>query len=361
VNYGVGVRAWGISFDLPRIERPISEDDQAVDNTSFPVDNSGTPRARVVPEGYRSPQVAGVLRSSAQEVDKPVDKSVGRYSDTWSERIRDENETADGVYLAEASEWAGTGPGGLFVHGAVRGSGDSVPGAVLTLTDSSGRQVDRGTADEQGHFRLTVRTGGTYVLIASAGRFQPAATMVAVADKPVRRDVELEGSGGLSGVVYSRGRPVPGATVVLTDARGDVVSSRITGSGGGYSFRDLVGGSFAMTVTAAGYRPSATAVTVPEGRLDTVDVELRSGTRLSGVVRTETSGRAVPEAQVTLLDPDGTVVASTLTDEDGGYSFADLFDGEYTVIAAGYPPAATQLRVDGAELTHDPHLGYSQA
>jgi uncharacterized surface anchored protein len=69
----------------------------------------------------------------------------------------------------------------------------------------------------------------------------------------------------------------------------------------------------------------------------------------------------VPEAQVTLLDPDGTVVASALTDEDGGYSFADLVDGDYTVIASGYPPAATQLRVDGPELAHDPRLGYSQS
>jgi uncharacterized protein YfaS (alpha-2-macroglobulin family) len=236
-----------------------------------------------------------------------------------------------------------------------------VADAVLTLTDSNGRQVDRGTTDPEGNYRLLVPNGGTYVLIAAAGRFQPGALMVAVADKPVWRDVELEGSGGLTGVVYSRGLPVPGATVVLTDARGDVVASRITGSGGGYTFTDLVAGSFALTVTAAGYRPSAMSVTVSEGRQATTDVELSSGSRLLGVVNSERSGRPIPEAQVTVLDGEGTVVAATLTDDDGGYAFTDLLDGEYTVIAAGFPPVATQLRVAGPELEHNLRLGYSQS
>lgn len=349
-----------------------------MDNVPVPVDNSdATGRGSLSPVNAPR-QLAELPGGTRQAVDKPVDNSTARLRgelgsgpgaheagtgqpESWStqlERVANNSDgNSDGWVRGLADEM---NSGGLFVHGTVRGSGDAVAAAVLTLTDSSGRQVDRGTTDEQGRYRLAVPSGGTYVLIAAAGRFQPGAVMVPVADRPVRRDIELEGSGGLAGVVYSRGLPVPGATVVLTDARGDVVASRITGSGGGYSFADLVAGAFALTVTAVGYRPAAMSVTVSEGRQGTVDVELSSGTRLAGVVQSDSSGRPVAEAQVTVLDAEGTVIASTLTDEDGTYSFTDLIDGDYTVIAAGYPPLATRLRVGGAELEHDLRLGYSQ-
>lgn len=345
-----------------------------MDNVPIPVDNTGAGHRGSLAPVTVSFQLAGVLNGSGHKMDTPVDNSTIRMeapadrsgtphdagSGYWSAQLERAANNVDGSTL-EHSAWADdTDSGGLFVHGTVRGSGGHVADAVLTLTDSGGRQVNRGATDAEGQYRLNVPGGGTYVLIAAAGRFQPAAVMVPVADKPVRRDVELEGSGGLTGVVYSRGLPVPGATVVLTDARGDVVASRITGSGGGYSFADLVAGAFALTVSATGYRPAATAVTVTEGRQNTIDVELASGTRLTGVVQSDRSGHPVAEAQVTVLDAEGTVVASTLTDDSGGYSFTDLVDGDYTVIAAGYPPIATQLRVGGQELEHDLRLGYPQ-
>jgi hypothetical protein len=352
-----------------------AEDQRTVDNVPIPVDkaNAGHRGSLVSVNDFF--QLAGGSNGSRRTVDKPVDNLLIRmevpagrpgtpcevgndYSGSWPARLERAPSNTDGSVLGGSARVDETESGGLFVHGTVRGSGDNVADAVLTLTDSHGRQVNRGATDTEGQYRMHVPGGGTYVLIAAAGRFQPAAVMVPVADKPVRRDVELEGSGGLTGVVYSRGIPVPGATVVLTDARGDVVASRATGSGGGYSFTDLVAGAFALTVTAAGYRPAATSVTVSEGRQATVDVELASGTRLTGVVQSDRSGRPIAEAQVTVLDAEGTVVASTLTDDSGGYSFTDLLDGDYTVIAAGYPPIATQLRVGGQEQEHDLRLGY---
>jgi hypothetical protein len=44
---------------------------------------------------------------------------------------------------------------------------------------------------------------------------------------------------------------------------------------------------------------------------------------------------------------------------DGGYSFENLPEGEYTVIAAGYPPAASRLKVAGGDQhSHDVELGH---
>jgi hypothetical protein len=64
---------------------------------------------------------------------------------------------------------------------------------------------------------------------------------------------------------------------------------------------------------------------------------------------------------VTLVAPDGQVVAVATTGADGQYSFGDLAEGDYTVIASGYPPVAAALRVTaGQEAVHDVELGYPE-
>jgi hypothetical protein len=47
------------------------------------------------------------------------------------------------------------------------------------------------------------------------------------------------------------------------------------------------------------------------------------------------------------------------TGGDGAFRFIDLSSGEYTVIAAGYPPVATVLQVAGGGRTErDLQLGH---
>jgi hypothetical protein len=70
----------------------------------------------------------------------------------------------------------------------------------------------------------------------------------------------------------------------------------------------------------------------------------------------------VPDARITLLDGAGNVIGLTTTGDDGEYSFDDLPEGDYTVIASGYPPVASTLRVVGGEFgQHDVRLGHPQA
>ncbi len=78
------------------------------------------------------------------------------------------------------------------------------------------------------------------------------------------------------------------------------------------------------------------------------DIELAGGAVLRGTVRAG-GGRAVEDARVTLLDAAGNVVDTLTTGADGTFRFIDLSSGEYTVIAAGYPPVATVLQVAGGE------------
>ncbi|MBF6512533.1 MFS transporter [Nocardia farcinica] len=331
----------------------VAAHEDAVDNPTRPVDNSTVTGAAV----NGSPLVGDPGPRTARLAAEPVDNSVDRRSEAWSEPVSPRRYATNGRHLAGE-----IGGDGLFVHGTVQDSvGSPVPGVVLTLTDANGRQVERARTDQDGQFRLAVTHGGTYVLIASGGSYQPTASMVVVGDRPVRHDVQLLGAGRLVGLVHVGGVGVGGAMVVLTDVRGEVVATTATAADGHYAFGDLVGGSYALTVTAPNYRPVANSVTVTDGEQTTADVVLQSGAQLTGVVRSANLGVAVPDARVTLLNSGGAVVGAATTDIDGNYTFTDLPDGEYTVIATGYPPVATSLQLSGETSTHDVELGYPDA
>jgi uncharacterized surface anchored protein len=154
------------------------------------------------------------------------------------------------------------------------------------------------------------------------------------------------------------GTPVREASVTLTDVRGDVVGSARSGRDGAYVLDDLVAGEYTLAASAPAYRPAALPVTVQAARETRQDVELAGGAVLRGTVRA-TGGRPVEEARVTLLDAAGNVVDTATTGDDGVFRFVDLASGEYTVIAAGYPPVATVLQVAaGARTDRDLQLGH---
>ena len=253
---------------------------------------------------------------------------------------------------------------GTAIGGEVRRSdGQPVSGAVLTLINHSGQQVARGTSGPDGGYRLTAPLDGVYVLIASCAGHQPQASTLRVAGAGVTADVLLTGTARAIGTVRVAvtGAPVTDATVTLTDLRGEVVGAGATGADGGYTFGELLGGDYTLVVSAASYQPYATAVTVPDSGDVRTDVELAGAARLSGTARAGAGdGLAVVDARVTLVDAAGNVVAMTSTDAAGEYTFADVAEGEYTVIASGYPPVTSQSTVKaGEESVHNVVLGHT--
>lgn len=255
----------------------------------------------------------------------------------------------------------GTAPSaGVPVCGAVQHSdGTSVPRAALTLIDIGGRQIGRGASGDDGRYALSTPGAGSYVLIASAGGHQPQAVSVTVGERPVELDVVLGGAGRLAGlVVTADGSPVRDAAVTLTDVGGEVVATTRSGREGGYVLAELVAGEYTLAASAPAFRPAAVPVSVQAARETRQDIELAGGAVLRGTVRA-TGGRCVEDARVTLLDAAGNVVDTLTTGPDGTFRFVDLSAGEYTVIAAGYPPVATVLRVPGGGRTErDLQLGH---
>ena len=182
-------------------------------------------------------------------------------------------------------------------------------------------------------------------------------------------------------------KPVAGETVTLLDADGNVVASTTTDKDGYYAFADLTPSTdytivFPKTVTIDGVEYPLTkqgagddandsnpgsdgrfSFTSPEtggnetghGQTDVTALDAGYKTPKVSVgdfVWIDQDGDGVQDkgekpvagATVTLLDADGKEVASTTTDEDGYYVFADLNPStEYTIV---FPKTVT---VDGVE------------
>ncbi|MFJ9388750.1 MFS transporter [Nocardioides sp. NPDC101246] len=249
---------------------------------------------------------------------------------------------------------------GIALHGFVRGSGNiPIPHAAVTLISLSGRQLGRSVAHADGSYAVDAPGTGTYVLIASADGFQPQASTVVVGGEPVAYDLLLSGTTGLKGIVRGGedGAPIKDAMVIVTDVRGDLLSTGTTLADGTFFIDELVPGTATVAVNAEGYRPRAVPIEIGATGLTRIEVEMVTGARLTGVVKAAFGPLA--DARVTLVDAAGNVAGTATTGADGAYAFADLDSGDYTVLATSYPPAAgavslTGHGVDGHEivLTH---------
>ncbi|GAA4633158.1 MFS transporter [Actinoallomurus vinaceus] len=270
---------------------------------------------------------------------------------------REEPDLAGRLVAAEVRQ-------GGVIRGIVRNAdGTPVPAAAITLIDIRGRQIGRAVARADGRYEVATPGSGTYVLIAAAGDHDPQAATLVTGDRPLDFDLVLTGNGGLAGIVRdTNGTPVPGATVVVTDVRGEVVASGVTDAEGGYAFAQVVEGTYTVAVSAEGHRPAAVPVEVGgDSGVTRQNVELRPGVRVAGTVQANGRG-PVTDARVTLLDAAGNVVGVTVTGPDGRYSFADLTGGQYTVTAAGYAPVASSVSLNGHdEDAHDVWLGHPAA
>ncbi|WP_194910458.1 MFS transporter [Catenulispora rubra] len=252
---------------------------------------------------------------------------------------------------------------GVLIHGQVRDrDGAPMPLAVITAVSPQGRQVGRARSSDDGGYQLGVPRTGAYVLIVAADGREPEASTITASERSVRHDIQLAERGRLAVTVRATdGSRIGGATLMLTDAAGDLVTSRRTGEDGAHTFRDLPVGTLTLAVNAVGHRPGALSIAIDGHGTTRADVELHPAVRLIGTVRAWSTDSPLPDARVMLMDGAGNVVATADSDPEGSFAFADLDAGEYTLIASGYPPVASAVRVDGRiDSRHDVQLGYPE-
>lgn len=236
--------------------------------------------------------------------------------------------------------------GGSVLFGRVSDTrGGAVAGATLTLISPAGQQLGRARSGPDGFYELAAPAPGSYVLIASAEGRRPDASTAVLGSNPVSYDVTLSALTGLEGTVLriGDGTPVSAAMITALDLRGEVMAAGESDHSGRFELTGLPEGEFTIAVSAFGYHPTAVSAQVTGRDTARVEVLLRPGVRVAGVVAG--GGRPLAGALVTLTDSLGNVIESRTTDADGSYAFGNLAEGSYTVVATGYAPASAQVRV----------------
>jgi RND superfamily putative drug exporter len=144
-------------------------------------------------------------------------------------------------------------------------------------------------------------------------------------------------------VTGSAGLPIPHAELTLIAADGRQVGRSQAEADGTFLLPTPSRGSYVLVANADGHHPQ-TASVITEDRPVDCDLSLSGTGTLTGTVR-RADGVPVEDARVVLKDADGHEVATAQTAEDGGYSFENLYPGQYTLLTGGYPPFPATVRV----------------
>jgi hypothetical protein len=227
----------------------------------------------------------------------------------------------------------GVGVAGVEVHG----------GGWLAITDGSG------------NYQLTNLVSGTYAIVPrkESWTFSPSSQTVTLTStdsggNDFTRLAPYSVSGSFNGVPAASQDPAP--TVYLSNGR-SVRASRL-GTGGnrywGYTLNNVPAGQFSLSAELAGYRFIAAGFSNPlsiVGNLTNLDFN-GSASTVAGAISGCVTELGLPRVGVWLeVRQGGTVIASAVTDSDGGYRTERLTNGSYTVVPsqAGYSFAPASL------------------
>jgi hypothetical protein len=144
---------------------------------------------------------------------------------------------------------------------------------------------------------------------------------------------------------YSLSGTVTGADNVSMSLSGPIVGTTSTGTGGAYSFSNLIDGSYTVTPSKSGYyfTPASKTVAISNNNLTGIDFTATPVFTLSGTV--------TGAATVTMtLSGDKTGV--TTTGASGSYSFSNIENGSYTVTPSKpnyyFYPSSRNVTISGS-------------
>jgi hypothetical protein len=233
-----------------------------------------------------------------------------------------------------------------------------LPGAALTLTDANGGVVGTTTTDADGMYSFPgfIATDGyTVTVTVPDGKIAVGPTAQAV-DLTTEdgsaafevRDIEPVAVSGR--IVDDEGTGVPGAIVTI-----DGVDPETTDAGGEFLIEGVPVGPHTVEVTPPpGFSAiEPTEILVPENSEEPIvleDLVVVENADLSGTV--SAAGTGVPDVTITV--DDGIDTVTTVTDEDGVYTFPRLPAGEYEITMTtpdGYVASGPATRTENLTTT----------
>src|SRR5207249_3775120 len=122
-----------------------------------------------------------------------------------------------------------------------------------------------------------------------------------------------------------------GATLTVIDASGVQVGVAHAGEGGRFRVRAPGAGGYTLVVRAERHQPRAARITLEERDVLELEVVLAGTGGLAGVVRSAGRDEPLAGATVTVIDDEGAVLATDVTDRRGRYAFRGLVGGGHTL------------------------------
>jgi protocatechuate 3,4-dioxygenase beta subunit len=206
--------------------------------------------------------------------------------------------------------------------------------------------VAQTTTGPQGEFVLTGVDDGAYTIAASR-RGRANATRQGVPAGATGIVLALPGGGIVAGrVLDAKGQPVPAFTLVATRARSAleqvvVASASVIDGNGWFELRDLPPGEVRLLASAAGFASSQPALAQVDAERP-VEITLRRGGTLRGMVHDRLSGEALAHARVSVETALGgltsvvPIQSSTVSDADGGFELSGIAPGPRSPLVAAY-------------------------
>lgn len=209
--------------------------------------------------------------------------------------------------------------------------------AVLVTARQGSTTAGTATTSSNGTYSITNLLPGTYTTIVT-----PPSNSTC---SPTQRDVTVQSNvavtsnfdctsipGSITGAVLVNGSGQAGVVVTVSQGGTSVGTATTAGPGGTYTVASLPPGTYTASITApsnTSCTATSQAVTVQANQASTANFTCASlpGT-ISGSVFVDMAARA---GVAVTLSQGGTTVGSTTTAANGGYSFANLAAGFYSV------------------------------
>ena len=272
---------------------------------------------------------------------------------------------------------------------------DPIEGVTIQLFDETGELVTTTLTDANGDYQFTGLAPGTYSIVeVQPNGFLDATDHLGNVDGELRGEASQNdrftnitlNSGdvgtnydfcehlpaSIHGTVYhdrndngvqdAGEEGIEGTRIMLTDADGNVVAETFTDAEGNYWFSDLFPGEYTvMEIQPDGFSDGIDSIGTVDGISNGIipendkfgSIVLEGGDEgvnydfgeireasISGLVHVDSNGNNVydegvdellPGVTIQLLDAEGSIVAETVTDPSGNYSFEGLRPGEYAV------------------------------
>ncbi|MFP3392647.1 carboxypeptidase regulatory-like domain-containing protein [Brevibacillus sp. SIMBA_040] len=218
-----------------------------------------------------------------------------------------------------------------------------IQGAVVTVRDNTaaGPVVTTVLTDGNGQYAVFDLLPKNYVVIVSAPDKATSLTGAFVSPLAVTtvntQLADLPGS--LSGTILdaTTGLPITGASVEVSvlNGAGAIVAQAFSDLAGNYQISGLSPGVYTITANAANYQTnSATATVVANTNTPASLLLFASPGEIYGQVVAAGTLQPIAGAQINVLDANGFVIKSVISDSQGSFTVMGLAGGQYIVTAS---------------------------